>query len=104
ITADLTTFAENWSQNMSQNGLRHSNYSQNGYLRERGSRSNWAENIVYTSDTSLSAEEVAQLFHNTWRNSSTHYRNMINSGFTEVGIGIYRTSNGWYGTHTFSNG
>ena len=100
---DLHEFARNWSLEMSRNGFRHSTEAQRSHL-VTGNRSITRENIAFASDTRMSAEEAAQTFHNVWINSSVHYRNMVASGNTEVGIGLVLGSDGWYGTHVFSDG
>ena len=101
--ADISAFSESWSLEMSRTGFRHSTQANFGHLFVNG-RTSFGENIVYTSDTSLTPAEVAQLFHKLWVESPGHYSNMVGTGWTEVGIGIELTSTGWYGTHNFMNG
>lgn len=101
--ADLSVYARNWSIEMSRNGFKHSESADRRQLLT-SDRTSVAENIVYVSDRSLSPKQVAARFHELWVGSSSHYRNMINGDYDEIGIGIYLASDGWYGTHIFSNG
>ena len=100
---DLNEFARDWSLEMSLTGFRHSSQSQRNHLLI-GERSLTVENIAFSGDQSMSAEEAASTLHEIWVNSSTHYANMVSSRYTEVGIGLIQTSSGWFGTHVFSNG
>lgn len=59
-------------------------------------RSSWGENVGYLSPRNGSATSIARAMHDSWRNSPTHYRNMIDGGFDEVGIAAVRKSDGWY--------
>ena len=99
--SDLSDFAENWSRNMSQNGFRHSTSAQRSHLMV-GDRTSISENIVFHGDTSLTHEQVAQQFHDLWVNSPAHFNNMTDATKTEIGIGLVRTSNGWWGTVVFA--
>ena len=100
---DLNEFARNWSLEMSITGFRHSSQTQRSHLLT-GERTFTVENIAFSGDVTMSAEEAARTLHEIWINSSTHYANMISSRNTEVGIGLVQTTSGWYGTHLFSNG
>ena len=87
--AEMDAFARNWSRQMAESGsFEHSNGP-------------YGENIAFTSNTRLTAAEAAELFHQLWVDSPGHYRNMTNDGYTQTGIGLYRTDRGWYGTHVF---
>ena len=58
-----------------------------------------AENIAKGTDWYFTAEEVS----NSWKNSSGHYSNMINSEYNKIGIGKY-TYNGYtYWVQLFTN-
>ncbi|MEM8922769.1 MAG: CAP domain-containing protein [Actinomycetota bacterium] len=88
-TAEMDAFARDWSRQMAETGnFEHSNGP-------------YGENIAYTTNTSLTAEEAAELFHQLWIESPSHYRNMTNDTYARSGVGLYRTDNGWYGTHVF---
>ncbi len=100
---DVSLYARNWAREMSLTGFRHSP-SQSLLEFLVNGRTLIAENIVFYSDTSLTATEVAAFFHQQWRSSPEHYQHMIDGRFTEVGIGLYRAANGWFATHVFTNG
>lgn len=101
--ADLSDFATEWSNTTLNTEFRHSTEAEYGFLLEDENRTAWGENIIFTSDLSLTPQEVARQFHDAWVNSPTHFAVMTSDLFTEAGIGIVRTANGWYGTHNFSN-
>lgn len=88
-TAEMDAFARDWSRQMAESGtLQHSNGP-------------YGENIAYTTNTALTAVEAAAVFHQLWIDSPGHYRNMTNETYVTSGIGLYKTENGWYGTHVF---
>ena len=62
----------------------------------------YGENIAFTSNTSLTAAEAADLFHQLWIESEGHYANMTNDRYAATGVGLYLTERGWYGTHVFN--
>ena len=98
---DLSVFAENWSLEMSRTGFRHSPEPQRLELLVNG-RTLIAENVAYTDDTSLSAQQAAELFHDGWANSPTHFANMTNADLSQIGIGMVRTDTGWWATVVFT--
>lgn len=53
------------------------------------------ENIAYTY--SGSADEVMKL----WMNSSGHKANILNGGFTKIGIGVYKSGDRYYWVQIF---
>ena len=61
----------------------------------------YGENIVWTSNRSISADAVAKQFHQLWVDSPGHYRNMTSDRYTQFGVGFFVNENGWYGTHVF---
>ncbi|MGF1596748.1 MAG: CAP domain-containing protein [Acidimicrobiales bacterium] len=82
--------ARRWSRRMAESGeFEHSS-------------SPHAENIAFTSNTDLTAAEAAQVFHALWADSAEHDANMTSESHVVVGIGLYRTDRGWYGTHLYS--
>lgn len=90
--AEMDAFARDWSQQMAQSGsLVHSNGP-------------YGENIAFTSDTSLTAAEAADLFHQLWMGSPGHHENMVGEGYRTLGVGLYLSEQGWYGTHVFGFG
>lgn len=88
--AEMDLFARNWSQQMADTGA---------FEHSSGP---YGENIAFTSDTSLTPAAAAELFHQLWLESPGHYANMTNASYTVVGVGLYRTERGWYGTHVFN--
>jgi uncharacterized protein YkwD len=49
----------------------------------------------------LSPGELAQIFYDIWKNSPSHYRNMISLEFQAVGMGFSLHDGKWYGTQIF---
>ena len=101
--ADLSDFAESWAILMSETVFEHSTGDDSGYLF-KDDRSSLGENIVWHSNDNMSPELAAEEFHRLWVESPGHYENMTNPIWTEVGVGLFRDSSGWWGVHTFSNG
>lgn len=86
---ELDALARDWSRHMAETGdFRHSD-------------SPYGENIAFTSNTRLTASEAAEVFQRLWVESEVHYQNMTGA-YVRVGIGLYRTERGWYGTHVFA--
>lgn len=66
-------------------------------MREAGiSFRSAGENIAYGQRTPASV-------HNSWMNSSGHRRNILNSGFTHLGVGAYNHNGTWYWTQVFAS-
>ena len=86
--ATMAAFAQDWSLTMRQTGFRHSGGP-------------YGENIVWYSDDSMTAEQAAERFHESWMNSPGHYANMTSPQWTLVGVGLYHDESGWWGTHVF---
>ncbi len=86
---EMDAFAREWSRQMAESQL--FEHSDGPY----------GENIAFTSNVELTAAEAADIFHQLWVDSAEHYANMSNERYTSSGIGLYLTSNGWYGTHVF---
>lgn len=86
---EMAAFARDWSRRMATTG---------NFQHSSGP---YGENIAFTSNTGLSATAAADLFHQLWLDSPGHYRNMTNESYTEIGVGLYLTERGWYGTHVF---
>lgn len=103
LKQDLSAFARKWAEHMRNNGFAHSSSDDRAYLKT-GSRTWTGENIVWFSDASMTAQEAAEKFQSMWRHSSGHYKAQVNPDFTEVGVGLYRDSTGWWGVHNFSDG
>ncbi len=80
----LAGYASIWSADMSAHGFRHSNI---GSLL--GPYNFVGENIAMGS-----RGVTAGSLHNAWMHSDGHRSNMLNAGFTRIGIGAYCTSNG----------
>ncbi len=99
---DLSNYAEAWSQSVLPVNFHHSTAADVESLIV-GGRTLYGENIIFYGDSSLTAAEAAQFFHDTWLDSPSHYENMLDSRWTEVGIGLVKLASGWYGTHSFSN-
>jgi hypothetical protein len=79
----LASYASSWSANMAANGFRHSNIDAiTGYTF-------LGENIAMGS-SGVTAGDL----HVAWMHSDGHRANMLEPGFTLVGIGAYCASNG----------
>ncbi|WP_030714474.1 CAP domain-containing protein [Streptomyces sp. NRRL S-237] len=103
LKQDLSAFARKWAEHMRNNAFAHSSSDDRAYLKT-GSRTWTGENIVWFSDASMTAQEAAEKFQSMWRHSSGHYKAQVNPDFTEVGVGLYHDSTGWWGVHNFSDG
>jgi uncharacterized protein YkwD len=87
---EMDAFARDWSRQMAESGqLAHSNGPH-------------GENIAFTRDTTLTASEAADAFHQLWLGSPGHYENMTRHTYVTVGIGLFLTEHGWYGTQVFN--
>ncbi|MDH4075187.1 MAG: CAP domain-containing protein [Acidimicrobiia bacterium] len=85
----LDTLAREWSRHMAESGeLVH---SENPY----------GENIAFTSNTSLTAAEAAQVFERLWAEDPGHSQNMAGA-YVKVGVGVWKSERGWYGTHLYN--
>ncbi|MFC4149983.1 CAP domain-containing protein [Micromonospora mangrovi] len=99
---DLSRFARRWAEVMRRTSFHHSGSERDHLVRHR--RTGTSENIVWWSDAGLSAEQAARTLQEMWRKSPGHYRNQTTREWTEVGVGLYHDSSGWWGVHVFSNG
>lgn len=62
-----------------------------------------AENVGYTTANST-PEDVAIRLVNAWIASPHHNANLVNSKYTQTGVGVWQSSNGtWYATQNFRN-
>jgi uncharacterized protein YkwD len=84
----LTAKAENWARQMASTGrLGHST------LTAGVSSLNWkalGENVGYSTPTSNTYLTI----HNAFVRSSAHYANLVNPGFTHMGVGVAKDSSG----------
>ncbi|MFD4865226.1 CAP domain-containing protein [Streptomyces sp. NPDC058412] len=103
LRQDLSDFARKWAERMRTSGFSHSSSEERAYLKT-GTRTWTGENIVWYSDASMTAQEAAEKFQSMWRHSPGHYKAQVNPDFTEVGVGLYHDSSGWWGVHNFSDG
>ncbi|AYV28882.1 CAP domain-containing protein [Streptomyces goshikiensis] len=103
LRQDLSDFARKWAEHMRTSGFSHSSSEERAYLKT-GTRTWTGENIVWFSDASMTAQEAAEKFQSMWRHSPGHYKAQVSPDFTEVGVGLYHDSSGWWGVHNFSDG
>ncbi|MFE3990764.1 CAP domain-containing protein [Streptomyces goshikiensis] len=103
LRQDLGDFARKWAEHMRTSGFSHSSSEERAYLKT-GTRTWTGENIVWFSDASMTAQEAAEKFQSMWRHSPGHYKAQVSPDFTEVGVGLYHDSSGWWGVHNFSDG
>ena len=84
----LTRKAEEWAQHMASTGrLEHSN------LPDGLSSLNWkalGENVGYSSPTS----DTLKTIHNLFVASAPHRANLVNGGFTHMGVGVAKDKAG----------
>ncbi len=80
----LGNYAEVWSVNMASGGFRHSAI---GNLL--GPYNFVGENIAAGTSGTLAGS-----LHNAWMHSDGHRQNILNPGFTHVGVGVYCSANG----------
>jgi uncharacterized protein YkwD len=60
-----------------------------------------AENVAYSSGGSTAtAEDVAKMFVNMWKNSAGHRRNMLGN-YQILGVGVTKSGNRYYATQIF---
>ncbi|MEU8921473.1 CAP domain-containing protein [Kitasatospora sp. NPDC048545] len=102
--ADLAAFATQWAQHMRETGFAHSANASGAGPSRTSSRTLTGECIVMWSDASMTAEQAAVQFQEMWRNHPPHYQAQINRQYTEIGVGMYHDSSGWWGVHEFGNG
>lgn len=102
VRADLAAFARAWALHMRRHGFAHSTGADTGHL-VRGNRWGVGENIVWWSDGSLSATAAADKLMDMWFHSPGHLHNMTRADYSEVGIGFYHDSSGWWGVQEFGS-
>lgn len=61
----------------------------------------YGENIAFTSNSALTAAEAVQVFERLWSEDPAHSQNMMGP-YVKVGVGVWRSDHGWYGTHLFN--
>lgn len=60
-----------------------------------------AENVAYSSGgSSATAEDVAKMFVNMWKNSAGHRRNMLGN-YQILGVGVTKSGSRYYATQIF---
>ena len=79
----MTSFARNWSYTMSQSGFRHSSGP-------------YAENVGWVRGASWTPESAATTLYKAFLASPPHLANMVNSTWTQVGVGVYLDGTTWY--------
>lgn len=64
-----------------------------------------SENVAYFSGgtATMSPQKIAEKFHTMWVNSRGHRNNILGT-HTGIGVGIYKTSKGIWGTQIFHRG
>ncbi len=68
----------------------------------------WGYNYSYAAENIAMAsghddDAIAELFFKMWRESSGHYRNMVNHNYKEIGIGLYKSGDTWYAVQLFGS-
>jgi Ca2+-binding RTX toxin-like protein len=100
--SDLSDYALDWSQRMAlANRVSNSSVTDQQSLLT-GDRTVTAENVGSVADSGQSAVEVANYFHNLWRNNSSDNAVMLRSDLLEVGIGIVKVGDTWWATQIFA--
>jgi len=106
---DIAAVARDHSQWMAENNnLTHTRPDGTGpsdRVRNAGIDCWVAENILYNWSADESAESAAETCVNQWMNSSGHRRNILNSGWGSLGVGVATDSQGRiWATQKFGNG
>jgi uncharacterized protein YkwD len=83
----MTSYARGWSYTMSQSGFRHSSGP-------------YAENIGWARGM-WTPESAALTLYNAFLTSPPHLANMVNPGWTQVGVGAYFDGTFWHLTLEF---
>ena len=97
---ELARSAAAWSREMSGRGFRHSNLRT--AMEEHGNRYSRLGENIYAGNGSFADAGSA---HTAWMRSSSHRGNVLQSGFTSIGIGVYCDASGTayvtqhFGTH-----
>jgi len=99
--AALNAFAENWSRQMINVGLKHSPEADRIKLATSNGFKLIAENVAWVSGT-YSRDQAMTELHKLWVNSQSHKTNMLNAQYKFVGVGIAYGNGRWYGTHVFA--
>jgi uncharacterized protein YkwD len=102
----LSFVSREWSEEQARRG----NIGHQGFPNQRvqafrqefqGKRvSMGAENVAFTFARSSSPEDVARVLTQMWARSPGHRRNMLGN-FQQLGIGVVRDGNRFYGTQIF---
>lgn len=100
VRSDLRAFARRWARHMRRHGFAHSTSADTRYL-VRGNRWGVGENIVWWSDASLSSRQAADKLMDMWFHSPGHLQNMTRKDYSQVGIGFYHDSSGWWAVQEF---
>ena len=58
------------------------------------------ENVAWTSRSSLTPSEAEAVLFEMWKKSPGHYQNLISPN-SKIGIGIHKTSKGYWATQIF---
>ena len=66
-----------------------------------GNRTLYLENLAFIPSEDLTDVQVADRIVQTFIDSPTHRANLLNSDTTELGIGIFKNSHGWYVVNNF---
>lgn len=61
-----------------------------------------SENVAMSGYQESSAEAVAETFTTMWWESRGHKANMVGD-YAVIGVGVFRSGNGWYATQIFGN-
>ncbi|MET8629535.1 CAP domain-containing protein [Kitasatospora sp. NPDC004669] len=102
VKDDLTEFAVNWARHMRETGFAHSENASGAGPSLTGSRTLTGECIVMWGDASLTGEQAAEQFQKMWTESPGHHAAQINPRYTQIGVGLYHDSSGWWGVHEFA--
>jgi uncharacterized protein YkwD len=107
---DLATVARDHSQYQSEQGyimhIQEDGDTVGDRLDQDGiTCSGWGENVLQNNQADQSAAEAADITVQQWMDSTGHRENILNSEFTEEGIGVAITDTGeLYATQVFGEG
>lgn len=73
------------------------------YIEKDGVKySAWGENLSWNSDYNFKTSyEAAEFFVNGWMNSPGHRANILNPNFQEIGVGVVKSGNEYFGIQQF---
>lgn len=100
---ELDAVARGWSTTLATQG-RDLAHNPDYAAQIPGGWSAAAENVAWTSETRVvPADGVAATIHQGWMDSAGHRENLLNPGYTRIGVGVaFSPDHGYYLTQNFA--